>query len=174
MNETIRDPRSTTPAHHVTTGPSTMRRNANKVLSPSLADLADRLRDNGHVVHARYANSLGRDSQQLVGAAQQFFERALALSRATETSHAYIRLYQSSQSLFLEVTQLTPRSFNAVAHSTDAQQTLEALDRWATANGHILSVRRGPRSQLRIAVMIGAPEASAFAQGLSAGRRQLG
>jgi hypothetical protein len=172
MSETIRDQRKDPPVRSPTTRQFPMRPGAKKLLRPSLADLADHLRDKGHVVYARCAHTPCHDTHQLVSTAAHFFEQALALSKGINSSHAYIRLEHSTQSLFLEVTQLAPESFNLVARDTAAHHTLDALNNWAIANNHLLSVRPGPRDQLRIAVTIASPngrrqELPAGARGLS-------
>jgi hypothetical protein len=124
--------------------------------STSLAALTAELQRAGHVVHARYADRrCGDDSRRVVGLAHHFLGLALALTEAAASNHAYIRLYQSRHSLFVEVTHLAPRSFHRVADDPDGQAALDALAEWACFGGHVLSVRRGPRGQLRIAAMIG-------------------
>jgi hypothetical protein len=122
--------------------------------APSVADLAEALRAAGHVVHARWATTGDDASAPLVRSAEEFLERVLAFSEVTASKHAYIRLYRSTQSLFLEVTQLAPESFRVITQDPAAHDTFDSIRRWAATSGHALSVRRGPRSQLRIAVMI--------------------
>lgn len=154
MIDQIADQRGSSPASASPIKPITTRACTDTRVGPTLSELADALRDSGHAVRAEYANTPRREDQQLVGTAIHFFEQTLALSKATKSSHAYIRLYHSTDVLFLEVTQLRPKTFNLASHSTDAQHSIDELSRWAARNDHALSVRRGPRGQLKIALMV--------------------
>ncbi len=121
-----------------------------------LTELTDALREAGYVVHARCAKPCDHEPRDLVRTAEQFLTRALTPSDAIGSGHAYVRVYRSTESLFLEVTQLMPESFRLAALDPDAQTTLDELHHWACAGAHVLSVRPGPRNQLRVAAMIAA------------------
>jgi hypothetical protein len=121
-----------------------------------LTELTDALRDAGYVVHTRCAKACDHEPRDLVHTAEQFLGRALAPSDAIASGHAYVRVYRSTESLFLEVTQLMPESFRLAARDAAAQTTLDELHHWACAGDHVLSVRPGPRNQLRVAAMIAA------------------
>jgi hypothetical protein len=170
MSQQIADRRSAMPARHAPTDAPETPAWADARLDPSLGDLADELRDRGHAVHAKYAGTRSHEDHQLVGIAIQFIERTLALSTVTESRHAYIRLYHSTDLLFLEVTPLRPRPVNPCSPDTDAQHDLDELNRWAVDHDHLLSVRRGPRGQLKIALMVKSPDAATRTPALAAGR----
>ena len=137
-----------TPAPPTTTAGTTTRSFA------GLTELTDALRDAGYVVHTRCAKPCDHEPRHLVQTAEHFLRRALAPSDAIGSGHAYVRVYRSTESLFLEVTQLMPESFRLAARDPDAQTTLDELHHWACAGDHVLSVRPGPRNQLRVAAMI--------------------
>jgi hypothetical protein len=136
--------------------PAMTRADAKTSRSATLSDLADALRDAGHIVHTRCATPCNYEPRHIVSTGEHFFERALALSELTASRHAHIRVYRSSESLFLEVTQLMPESFRLAARDRAVQDALDELDHWALTDHLALSVRRGPRNQLRVAVMIAA------------------
>jgi hypothetical protein len=132
--------------------PTTNRRDPN--LSPALQELADTLRDQGHSVHTASVHPPLVDDHQLASWAAHFFGQALSLSEATQSVRAHIRVYHSNGLLFLEATQLKPRSFESAARQRSGHDALNGLKEWAEGHGHLLSIRRGPRDQLRIALMI--------------------
>ena len=123
-------------------------------LGPGLQQLADTLRAQGHSVHTASIHPPWTDDRQLASHAAYFFDQALKLSRATHSRRAHIRVYHSNTSLFLEVTQLRPNSFESATRLTSARDTLDQLNEWSRRHDHPLSIRRGPRDQLRIALLI--------------------
>ena len=145
------DPRSRPTAAPSTTSAGTTTRSI-----AGITELAEALRDAGYIVHTRCAKPCDHEPRDLIRAAEHFLRRALAPSEAIASRHAYVRVYRSTESLFLEVTQLMPESFRLAARDSAAQSTLDELHRWARAGDHILSVRQGPRNQLRVAAMIAA------------------
>jgi hypothetical protein len=132
--------------------PTTNRRD--RTLSPALQELADTLRDQGHSVHTASVQPSSTDDHRLARCAAQFVGQALTLSAAARSVRAHIRVYHSNGLLFLEVTQLRPRSFESAARHRSCRVVLKELSEWATGQGHLLSIRRGPRDQLRIALMV--------------------
>jgi hypothetical protein len=154
MSQQIADRRRALPARHAPTDAPGTPAGAEARLGPSLGDLADELRDRGHAVHAKYAGTRSHEDPELVGTAIHFVEQTLALSTVTKSRHAYIRLYHSTELLFLEVTPLRPRPVNPSSPDVDAQHAIDELNQWAVDHDHLLSVRRGPRGQLKIALMV--------------------
>ena len=132
-----------------------------RTLSPALEELADSLRARGHSVHTASVQPSSIDDQRLAPCAAHFFGQALGLSEATGSVRAHIRVYLSNGLLFLELTQLTPRSFESATRLRSGRDALNQLCNWATTHGHVLSIRRGPRDQLRLALMVvSAPNSS--------------
>jgi hypothetical protein len=133
--------------------PSTTNRR-DPTLSPALQELADTLRDQGHSVHTASVHPSSIDDHQLAPCAAHFFGQALSLSEATQSVRAHIRVYHSNGLLFLEVTQLKPCTFESATRQRAGRDPLNELSEWAEGHGHLLSIRRGPRDQLRIALMV--------------------
>jgi hypothetical protein len=134
--------------------PPTTTNHRDPTLSPALQELADTLRDQGHSVHTASVQPSSTDDHQLARCAAHFVGQALALSEAACSVRAHIRVYHSNGLLFLEVTQLRPRSFESATRHRSCRDALNGLREWATTHGHVLSIRRGPRDQLRIALMV--------------------
>lgn len=132
--------------------PSTTNRDT--TLSPALQELAHTLRDQGHSVHTASVHPSSTDDHRLAPCAAHFFGQALSLFEATQSVRAHIRVYHSNGLLFLEVTQLKPCSFESATRERAGRDALNELSEWAEGHGHLLSIRRGPRDQLRIALMV--------------------
>jgi hypothetical protein len=118
-----------------------------------LVVLAQQMHARGHAVHARSAPRHETGDPDLVRRAAEFLGQVL-IPPGGRSRHAYIRLYETVGSLFVEVTQLAPGSYDETTGRLGGQRMIDSVGRWAAANHHVLSVRRGPRDRLRIAVML--------------------
>jgi hypothetical protein len=123
-------------------------------LGPALQHLADALRDRGHSVHTASVHPPSTDDDQLAADAAYFFDQALGLSDAASSRRAHIRVYRSNTLLFLEVTQLKPHSYDAATRHSATHDALHELNEWSRRRDRPLSIRRGPRDQLRIALLM--------------------
>jgi hypothetical protein len=116
-------------------------------------DLVDALREDGHaVVDELGISALGYG--ELLGQAVGFINAALSATGTARSGHAYIRFSCSRGLLFVELTHLTPGTFDALMVDDAAMNALEGLRAWARDSAQALAIERGPRDQFRIAVVL--------------------
>jgi hypothetical protein len=122
---------------------------------PDLCELVDTLRCRGYAVHLDASSAETR--AQLSTYAARFVESALAVAGNPKSGEAYIRVSESTESLFVEVTHLAFSAHDALKRDEAALIALDALRQWTCSRGEWLSVERGPRGQLLIATVIRTP-----------------
>ena len=116
-------------------------------------DLVDALRQDGHAV----VDELGISActcGDLIDQAVRFINSALTVAGTARSARAYIRLSCSRGLLFVEVTRLTPGTFDALMVDRAAMNALEELRAWARESAQALTIERGPRDQFRITVVL--------------------
>jgi hypothetical protein len=122
---------------------------------PDLCELVATLRCRGYAVHLDA--SCAETRAQLSTYAARFVESALAVAGNPKSGEAYIRVSESTESLFVEVTHLAFSAHDALKRDEAALIALDALRQWTCSRGEWLSVERGPRGQLLIATVIRTP-----------------
>jgi hypothetical protein len=82
-----------------------------------------------------------------------FVEAALMVADRARPGRAYIRLSDAQGLLLVEVTHLTPGTFDTLMLDDAANIALEGLRAWAAAFGRGLTIERGPRDQFRLTLV---------------------
>jgi hypothetical protein len=116
-------------------------------------DLVDALREDGHAVIDElgiFAPGCG----ELIDQAVRFIDAALSVAGTARSGRAYIRFSCSRRLLFVEITHLTPGTFDTVVGDDAAMNALEELRGWARDSAQALAIERGPRDQFRITVVL--------------------
>lgn len=116
-------------------------------------DLVDALREEGHAV----VDELGISApwcRDLINQAVRFIDAALTVTGTARAGRAYIRLSCSRKLLFVEITHLTPGTFDALTADDAAMTALGELRAWARESNQALTIERGPRDQFRITVAL--------------------
>lgn len=116
-------------------------------------DLVDALRNDGHAVVDDLGISTPR-CRDLIDQAVRFIDAALTVTGSARSGRAYIRLSCSRGLLFVEITHLTPGTFDALMVDNVAMTALGELRAWARESAHVLTIERGPRDQFRITVVL--------------------
>jgi hypothetical protein len=122
-------------------------------MNDSRSVLVDALREGGHAVVDELGISACRCGD-LLDRAARFIDAALTVAGANRSGRAYIRLSCSSGLLFVEVTRLSPGTFDALMVDDAAMNALEELRAWARESAQALRTERGPRDQFRITVVL--------------------
>ena len=89
-----------------------------------------------------------------MGQAVRFIDAALTIAGTAGSGRAYIRLSCSRKLLFVEITHLTPGTFDALMVDNAAMTALGELRAWAGECAQALTIERGPRDQFRITVVL--------------------
>jgi len=116
-------------------------------------DLVDALRKDGHAVVDELGISAPR-CRDLLDQAVRFIDVALTVSGTARSGRVYIRLSCSRGLLFVEITHLTPGTFDALMVDNAAMTALGELRAWARESAQSLTSERGPRDQFRITVLL--------------------
>jgi hypothetical protein len=115
--------------------------------------LIDALREDGHAV----VDELGISDptcRDLIDQAVRFIDAALTVTGTARSGRAYIRLSCSRGLLFVEITHLTPGTFDGLMVDNAAMAALGDLRAWARESAQALTIERGPRDQFRITVVL--------------------
>jgi hypothetical protein len=116
-------------------------------------DLVDALREDGHAV----IDELGISAPgggELIDQAVRFIDAALSVAGTARSGRAYIRFSCSRGLLFVEITHLTPGTFDTLMADDAAMTALGDLQAWARVSAQALTIERGPRDQFRITVVL--------------------
>ncbi len=116
-------------------------------------ELVDALREDGHAV----VDELGISAVgcgELIDQAVRFIDAALSVTGTARSGRAYIRFSCSRGLLFVEITHLTPGTFDTLMADDAAMNILEELRAWARDSAQALAIERGPRDQFRITVVL--------------------
>jgi len=118
------------------------------------ADLLHGLRNGGYAVDFHQCHDGAADCDALIEHTARFVDAALSIAGCPASGRAYVRVSSRRGLFYVEVTHLSPGTFDVLTREPAAMDALDELRQWAVRSGRSLTVERGPRDQFRVTVML--------------------
>jgi hypothetical protein len=118
------------------------------------AGLLHGLREGGHAVDFHRCADAQAECEELVEHAARFIDAALSVAGCPTSGRAYVRVSSTRGIFFVEVTHLSPGTFDVLTREPAAMDALDELREWAVASGRSLTVDRGPRDRFRVTLTL--------------------
>ncbi|HEU5307333.1 MAG TPA: hypothetical protein VFW97_08410 [Acidimicrobiia bacterium] len=118
------------------------------------AELVDGLRVGGHAVDFHQFGVDAEQCDELIEHAARFIDAALNVAGCPASGRAYVRVSTVRGLLFVEVTHLSPGTFDVLMGEPATLDALDEIRQWATRSGRSVTIERGPRDQFRAVVSL--------------------